>query len=239
MALEVQLTEPGALRAFVAEDFVVPPDWAVRLVSCNFGKKGQKYPSSWVHNHSGYPDDYDYPWGLAAHDHSGAYSERWRRMQREDDAKDDKIVVRGNLKEEQYRFWNGSGSVVSDIATCRWCRQWAYGAEAMRAHQNKTDHTRILREVYDLARRVQACMCFVCGSRTRTQRWGIPMCQSNRCRNKWRVAPIVDVSHTLLLYARFARAKGLLKPWINEDGSEKFNTEVAPKQFNWERSNAY
>jgi hypothetical protein len=240
--MEILLTEQ---RKLDPKEFIVPPDWAVRLVSTNFGKKGRKYPSSWVgqswgHVYPGQSDsDYMAPWGMGPQDHSGAYEEHWRKARRQAEERDAKMVVRGNLREEQYRFWNGSSVVSTDIATCRWCRHWAYGQAAMTLHQHNTDHTRILREIYDTARKMSLRRCFACGSTTRKERWGIPLCASNRCLNKWRVGPIVELGTTLLFYARYCRAKGLLKAWLNEDGSEKVNFENTPKPFNWERPNVY
>jgi hypothetical protein len=238
--LQVQLSEPRKLDPGA---FVVPPKWLVRQVSTNDGKRCRHYPSTWTpvfnHGHTGYPmgGADDYPWGMG--DHSGAYEERWRREQREREERDNKIIVRGNLKEEQYRFWNGAFSPVSEIATCRWCRYSAYGAEQMHDHQSKTDHTRILRQVYDFARKLPTPMCFACGAKTRKERWGIPLCAANKCLNRWRVASIVEVSGTLLLYAKWTFKKGLLKEWLNEDRSEKRNLEANPRQFNWERASAY
>lgn len=240
MAEPLQVTETTP-RILDPKEFIEPPNWAVRLVSTNCGKTVRKYPSGWLRGSVShvYPganmEDY-MPWGL---DHSGAYEESYKRAKREREEREDKIAIRGNLREEEYRFWNGSQSTQTDIATCRWCRHWAYGHEAMRAHQSRTDHTRILREIYDAARKMNVKMCFTCGARSRHERWGIPLCNTNRCLNRWRVAPIIEVSATLLIYAKYARQKGLLKTWLNEDGSEKYNTETAPKQFNWERASAY
>lgn len=241
MADPLQVLETS-VRALDPSTFIEPPNWAVRLVSTNAGKRGRKYPSTWMSHNQGirvYPggsaEDY-MPWGM---DHSGGYEARYQQSLREREDRESKIVIRGNLREEEYRFWNGSQSVSTDIATCRWCRHWAYGHDAMRLHQSRTDHTRILREIYDTARQMNVHMCFTCGARTRHERWGIPLCNSNRCLNKWRVAPIVEISSTLLMYAKFARKKGLLTTWLNEDGSEKYNTETTPKQFNWERASAY
>jgi hypothetical protein len=241
--LEVEFSEP---RQLGPEDFIVPPDWAVRLVSTNAGKRGQKYPSSWIgYRSSSYPGagpDVDW-YGLdGMGDHSGAYSESWRRMDEEAKAREDKTAnfpIKGNLKEEQYRFWNGSASTSTNIATCRWCRHWAYGPDAMQSHQSKTDHSRILREIYDFARKQRTPMCFTCGAKTTKEHWGIPMWKKNRCRNKWRVAVITEIGLTLLLYAKFARKKGLLNDWIKEDGSEKANFEAIPKPFNWSSSSSY
>jgi hypothetical protein len=235
-AMKVPTTEP---RRLDASKFIVPPDWAVRAVSTNQGKRTRKYPSGWVqtgfHTYPGMGDFDDKPWGM-----QDGYSEHWHRMEREAEKRSNSSPVRGNLREEQYRFWNGSSIPTQNIATCRWCRHWAYGQQAMQDHQSKTDHTRILREIYDCARAFKSKpMCFVCGTHTRHERWGIPLCATNTCLNKWRVAAIVDVSTTLWMYAKYARQKGLLKDWLNEDGSEKNNLEANPKTFSWERASAY
>lgn len=231
-SMEVRISEPKPLRP---DEFIVPPDWAVRLVSTNHGKRCKKYSQNWVLGFCSYPNAEDYynlghPWGLG----SGVdYEAQSRRRAREREERERSTVELGNLTEEQYRFWNGAHTKFSTIATCRWCRHSAYGSDAMRMHQQKTQHTLILRAIYDHARHARVRMCFTCGKRTHETRWGLPLCNTNPCRNKWRVGTIADVSGAILLYARSAFKIGLLDAWLNGDRSEKYNVETNPKQFNW------
>lgn len=236
-AMEVRIQEPRPLRR---EEFITPPDWAVRLVSTGHGKRCKKYPQSWVSGFRSYPDAEDYydmhPWGLGSGVDYEAQNSRWAREREE---RERTTVELGNLKEEQYRFWNGAYTKSSTIATCRWCRHSAYGSDAIRMHQQKTQHTLILRAIYDHARHARLKLCFVCSKKTHESRWGLPLCNTNPCRNKWRVGAIADVSATLLVYARSAFKIGLLDDWLNGDRSEKYNTETNPRQFNWERASGW
>lgn len=244
--VRVNLTAPGT--AEVVEEYIAPPKWAVRLISTNHGKRCKKYPETW---HRGGYQTYPYgaedamdvwgPMGMGQpHVHSDAHWRKEynkRKLQEEEELS--KKVVRGNLKEEQYRFWNGTIGNMSNVATCRWCRRWCYGPAEMREHQQKTDHNRILAAIYDCARARKLWHCFACRASTRHEHWGIPLCAGNRCRNKWRTAVIADVSQMLLIYAKLAFQQGLLREWLNEDKSEKYNIDPNPKKFNWERADAY
>lgn len=244
--IQVLQMEPEEIRPVDSTEFITPPNWVVRLVSTNSGKRGPHYPMGWTRTHSSYPagaDDY-FPWGYAGeagYDYS-AYNvdPNWRtayaRRKLQEEEEENRRVIRGNLSEEQYRFWNGSSMPGHKIATCRWCRTWCYSPEAMRKHHDETDHHNILAAIYKCAQESKVRICFTCHSRTKHAHWGIPLCPRNSCRNKWRVAPVGDVAHVLLMYAKYAFGKGLLKPWLNEDKSEKFNIATDPKQFSWDRT---
>jgi len=242
---DVLLALPKDLEGPKPEEYIVPPKWVVRMVSTNDGKAGKKYPANWSQSmySTGTGDDMAdyYPWGMCG-DAAGPDTARgsWERS-RQRPVRDfyAEKPIRGNLREEEYRFWNGNHAMNSEVATCRWCKTWCYGRDAMQKHQSETEHLRILREIYDFARKQGSRLCFSCGIKTSYEHWGIPLCCTLRCLNRWRVAPIAELSGTLHLYAKFAKRKGVLAPWIKEDGSEKYNVESNPKKFNWDSSTSF
>jgi hypothetical protein len=114
-----------------------------------------------------------------------------RSMERDRDRLTIAQIPKGNLDEQDYRFWIGKKESVATFAVCRACGTEVWGGPgAMLKHKEVTNLfkgggpcTTVLVQCYTklLAKR----QCIVCQAVTYNKRWGIPLC-TPECLMKWK-----------------------------------------------------
>lgn len=221
--LEVYLGDPiGELPELLA----TVPDWALRVISVNSGCRGDKYPLSYYANErhfGGYS-----PMGAWAdgRDDDGFWNARDRaktRRERREAKRAAKATVSaadsvapGNLPEDDYRFWEGiEYGGATQRATCKWCQVTRLNKAERQLHFKKESNcSHLLRAVYEYARSTKPMYCVVCAKPTAYQRWGLPICNSEKCIRDWKFSGSMHwASKGLREYANVARKRGLLLQW--------------------------
>lgn len=133
--------------------------------------------------------------------HPGNHS-AWNRIwegdsfvtQAEDRAEIKKMILevpRGNLDEQEYRFWIGKEETISLFSACRACGDEMFGADARLAHKTKRNQfkgdnpcTVVLTMCY--ARLLAKRKCVVCHEDCfNRKRYGVPIC-SPACLKRWK-----------------------------------------------------
>jgi len=194
---------------------VAPPDWAVRCVSVNHGVRGPRFTTPRVHVASQYPTTYtpDPP-------------QRGKTYATNETPNYFKSMERGNLPENDYRFWKGALVTQSTgaVAVCRWCGKWVYGAKERRDHFKAKDSKKCsqkLRAVYDWARTGHYLYCFVCAKETRNMHWGFPICHRERCIREWKFGPLVHWEG-LEMACKEALKRGILSGYLPNGQLDRF-----------------
>ena len=178
---------------------VTPPDWAVRMVAVNQGKRtGVKYPQHteivYANSLHAYHQTRDHvvdprgPWARPSCNPTKTYASYETPSQ-------SKIVDKGNLPEDDYRFWRGTMNAGISHAMCRWCGQWSDSPLARKAHfrgKSNQQCSNKLRALINWARKNHK-FCFACGSYTYKERWGIPLCDREICIRKWKFSNNTDL----------------------------------------------
>lgn len=169
---------------------VDPPKWALRQVCHNTGRRSPKWQrtevKSWAH--PGYlMGDSEYDFGSYEEQASPREKKKLRKEKRRS-ARD--VIPRGNLKEEEYRFWKGAAQASDPSSICRWCFGTAYTAEQRRNHHALLHCNAKLMVVYKLGKSLEHPKCFVCGHVGHWNRWGVPLCNNPGCLSRWKFSPI-------------------------------------------------
>jgi hypothetical protein len=89
---------------------------------------------------------------------------------------------KGNLKNDEYRFFVGYPSTVSTHSTCRWC-QGRFETDAARKAHKKAECKRKLTDLYAMLLKDHNCV--MCDNHTVKEYWGIPLCTTT-CQNEFR-----------------------------------------------------
>lgn len=89
---------------------------------------------------------------------------------------------KGNLKNDEYRFFVGYPSTASTHSTCRWC-QGRFETETARKAHKKAECKRKLTDLYAVL--LKDSNCVMCDNRTPREYWGIPLCSAT-CRNEFK-----------------------------------------------------
>jgi len=89
---------------------------------------------------------------------------------------------KGNLPEHDYKYYQGSSMINSQVATCRWCQTVVYGEKARLEH--KAGGCLHWIDVLGEWMRTDGS-CVVCETKTSFAKWGIPLCSTN-CINAFR-----------------------------------------------------
>lgn len=93
------------------------------------------------------------------------------------------VKKRGNLGNEEYRFWSGHCEPEYSDAQCRWCQAHVRSVVERKAHHTHSDCRENLMIVFRLLRKDHNCVC--CDDRTPEEKWGVPLCDE-KCQNEWR-----------------------------------------------------
>ena len=91
---------------------------------------------------------------------------------------------KGNLKNDEYRFFVGYPVVGSNCSTCRWCQARFDSEDGRKAHK-KAECKRKLTDLYTLLLKDRNCV--MCENHTAKEYWGVPLC-SVTCKNEFRFA---------------------------------------------------
>lgn len=208
IAQEFELPEEDFLEArpaklspeALAQMEIDPPAWAVRAIQKRGGKRHPKRTQF-----SMYGTTYDViPWegslspmgpirprNFAEEDLVFQRALKRQRQKKQKRATETELqaIPKGNLKEEDYRFWKGFvGSVYHPgEGLCRWCEAIADGREAMKRHFDKTYCREHLLALFRFAyRHSKQRFCFACNMETNEQHWGFPICRTTSCRTLWK-----------------------------------------------------
>lgn len=123
----------------------------------------------------------------------------------------DKEVAAGNLPEAEYRFWVGSSMDNSRLSICRACNRTLYGAEHRAFHKEDKSvqvdgnccSVRLV-NAYKVLLRKQKCV--VCGGKTLTTRWGVPLCMDpdKSCHREFKFGtiPLMPIQIELMQQSR-------------------------------------
>lgn len=95
---------------------------------------------------------------------------------------DPSIVSRGNLPNDEYRYYVGKMSEQYLFATCRFCEAVIGGPVNRKNHETGYCKENLL-IIYRLLR--EKGNCVVCDKKTNYSKWGIPLC-TIPCENEWR-----------------------------------------------------
>lgn len=112
--------------------------------------------------------------------------------------------IKGNLSNEEYRFFVGNRQTHLEVSHCRWCAECFTSILSRRAHKTpcKTLLIDLYRELRDLSR------CAVCEKACKRTAWGIPLC-GEKCEHEWRFAsPQAFIK--ILVIAKKAYSEGML-----------------------------
>lgn len=91
---------------------------------------------------------------------------------------------RGNLPNDEYRFFIGYPAKQSTVSVCRWCTG-RFETEAARKAHKESDCKRNLISLYQRLRLDK--LCVVCDVKTHREYWGLPLC-SDACEQEYRFA---------------------------------------------------
>lgn len=199
-----------------------PPDWAIRATRKIGGKRHPKRVR--VETMVNYQSDSPLPppWRgpLANSDTGGgvverALARRERRKQKgtAHTVSAKKAVPKGNLREEDYRFWKGYVTAGEDFgAQCRWCSSYYKGKYQMQEHHKLAPCKEYLLALFKYAKQtVPQRYCFACKKETEQFRWGIPLCQNVACFTNWKFT-ISEHLHGFVQYRTWADAAQKLAP---------------------------
>lgn len=89
---------------------------------------------------------------------------------------------KGNLKNDEYRFFVGYPATHSTHSTCRWCQARFETEEGRKLHK-KAECKRKLTDLYELL--LKDSNCVMCENRTPREYWGIPLCNLT-CQNEFK-----------------------------------------------------
>jgi hypothetical protein len=179
-------------------ELAAPPLWALATVCWNSGKRGPKYeivrPNYGAWNQT-YPyDDY----GTNTHGVLWTEAQRKRTLKKsklEEKVSARKVAKRGSLSEDDYRFWAGSQyQEMHGPARCRWCDAWRYGKDQRKTHLSEEECNRKLLALYKFAAHRKPMKCFACDSVTQSKRWGLPLCATVECIERWKFSSKVTWS---------------------------------------------
>jgi hypothetical protein len=99
---------------------------------------------------------------------------------------------KGNLGQEEYRFWIGYREEASQYAMCRACRRSVYSTKGREAHFKNEEcfvggdpcSTRLVK-AYKALDSME--ICIVCKKRHYGKgKWGVPLCESPECHSAWK-----------------------------------------------------
>lgn len=123
-----------------------------------------------------------------------------------------KAVPKGNLREDDYRFWKGYAlDSLGEGAQCRWCGAYLQGRNAMQAHHAADYCKERLLALYRFAKKGPQCYCLACKTQTPGRRWGLPLCQRPSCIGRWKFTFNMYLPG-LLQYMEWAAAEQKLDP---------------------------
>lgn len=89
---------------------------------------------------------------------------------------------KGNLNNEEYRFFIGKFDSTLVVSTCRWCGDAFYSAKARKDHEGIDCH----RALTDLYKKLIALKkCAICQAYCSKTYWGVPLC-GDSCQEEWR-----------------------------------------------------
>lgn len=202
---DIELERPPAFDVLANE--IEPPDWAVKA-TCKIG--GKRHPKREIdhsivyHGHSARP-----MCGPLAETRDEAIKQalarRDRRKQKGSASMPSakKSVQKGNLREEDYRFWKGY-AIEDEGAQCRWCSSVYKGRHNMVEHHRFAPCKEYLLALYKYAKQcTKQWYCFSCKKETKFFRWGIPLCQTANCIANWKFT-ITEHLHGFLQYKNWA-----------------------------------
>lgn len=140
------------------------------------------------------------------------------------------LAWKGNLGEEEYRFWIGHRNPVSFFAMCRCCRKSIYSTDSgLRKSHFKDEHyvvggdgcARRLTDAFKEINKTAPDNCIVCHTKFYGHgKWGIPICASPVCLNTWKFD--MDKNYPMLevrLRQQVARAD-ILRRKMQEDADK-------------------
>lgn len=153
----------------------------------------------------------------------GGYGWKSRR-----NSKDTDEVPKGNLPQEEYRYWLGAEQTPaeSSFAMCRACRQSTYGSAQRIAHFHDPDFeiggmncAARLNQVYEKLRAKK--ICIVCREdRKGNAKWSVPIC--TKCERAWKFG---QTRWLPLAYELNKQKKAIVGILVSEvDGVEKKTT---------------
>lgn len=101
-------------------------------------------------------------------------------------------IPKGNLPQEEYRFWVGCDMTHSDFAICRCCRMSTYGSKLRAEHfaneklwvAGESCSVRLVNAYKLLLNQPE---CIVCKrNRFQQSKWGVPLCEQPFCEREWK-----------------------------------------------------
>jgi len=92
------------------------------------------------------------------------------------------VTVRGNLHNDEYRFFVGKIDRLAVGCFCRWCGEPIYTEIGCKRHGKGTCKQSLV-DLYKRLLCLKRCMC--CNQHTIREYWGLPLC-SVKCENEWR-----------------------------------------------------
>jgi hypothetical protein len=102
-------------------------------------------------------------------------------------------VWKGNLGDAEYQFWIGHKESYNRMAMCRACRATIYGDDKDRARHFRDETRKVGGDqcsvrLVNVYKRIQCFKtCIVCKKmRFNHSKWGVPLCDSAECLNKWK-----------------------------------------------------
>lgn len=93
-------------------------------------------------------------------------------------------TVQGNLSNDDYQYWVGARTMVSEYCKCRACGKVLYPAtlKARKEHNEVWACSKQLQMAIRLL--VKDTRCVVCGTVGKHRKWGVPIC-SEACQLAW------------------------------------------------------
>jgi hypothetical protein len=179
---------PGLPSEFFVEE---PPRWALRCIVGAHGTRSPKYIREVPVYAPTYGFAQDWVDGVWV-DSSGARTPTERQHRKQREAKERqagvlKQIPTGNLKGDDYRFFQGMAIPTGIRSNCRWCSV-ALWDKSERRHHNKKGETRCtehMKTLFDFAVMQKVPVCFWCANPTTHRRWGFPLCLSYNCIYSW------------------------------------------------------
>ena len=87
----------------------------------------------------------------------------------------------------EYRFWcveiRDQDSGIPSTAVCRACEQIHFRKTVRQKHQETVGCTKRLIKAYELLLRDKRCV--ICDAHTQNRKWGVPLCNTRACTQKW------------------------------------------------------
>lgn len=91
---------------------------------------------------------------------------------------------KGNLLDDEYRFWIGSAYADIQTSVCRFCRAIMLSKQERKSHQQDGSCCRKLVTIYGMMLAAVRMECGVCGMFCTESRWGVPLHQG--CIHDWK-----------------------------------------------------